>query len=586
MKEHLYSRVTRELMELVSIEQFSVNGVLKDDRLLVSGFTEGKVNVYVYDGGSLVKLNRGLIYAVAEASRDASRVVIARDVEFGREQSQIIILDPERPGFEQPIEDMKPLRILGIAYDDKLIVYSGSTMTEIALYVIDDEGVVKKITSYPRMAFVTDYKGDIAAGIGMFSGLRGRMDVFATYLDTGETIFYSPPDGSAETVRIMGDGKLLYAVERKRDSILMKLDLSSLEPEPVDFRHEDLKEFSPVGFNYLGFTKDGRILAVARKEGRSRIFVDGRLIEAPHGFYSSVYDWKDGFVASYSSVRTPPIVLFLDGKGGYKPLISGKVPEWLYNVIGDTNLVYVESYDGERVPVFYTISERAGKPGPTIVLVHGGPFSEDMDVWSTMAASLLAAGFNIVRPNYRGSTGYGNEWRLKIIGDPCGGELEDITSAARWAIDNGIASEIYVMGYSYGGYMTLCSLAKKPGLYKAGVAGASVVDWEEMYELSDSVFKNFIDMLFGGKRGLMKERSPITYAQYIRDPLAIIHSSNDTRTPLKPVLKMMQKLSERGFGFEAHIIPNMGHYISTADDVVKILLPAVLFLLRIRGEEK
>ena len=149
-----------------------------------------------------------------------------------------------------------------------------------------------------------------------------------------------------------------------------------------------------------------------------------------------------------------------------------------------------------------------------------------------------------------------------------------------YAVKSGIAdpNRVAIMGYSYGGYMTLLAMSKHPELWKCGVAGASVVDWEEMYGLSDAVFKKFIEVLFNGKKELFRERSPITYADNIKAPLCIVHPQNDTRTPLKPVLKLMNKLLEHGKTFEAHITPDMGHVINTIDDAVKILLPALIFL--------
>jgi dipeptidyl aminopeptidase/acylaminoacyl peptidase len=136
------------------------------------------------------------------------------------------------------------------------------------------------------------------------------------------------------------------------------------------------------------------------------------------------------------------------------------------------------------------------------------------------------------------------------------------------------------MGYSYGGYMTLWAMASKPDLYECGVAGASVADWEEMYELSDAVFKFFIETLFAGNRELLRERSPIHKIDSIRKPVCIIHPQNDTRTPLKPVLRLLSLMLEKGKVFEAHIIPDMGHVVNTVEDAMRILLPGIMFLHR------
>ena len=196
------------------------------------------------------------------------------------------------------------------------------------------------------------------------------------------------------------------------------------------------------------------------------------------------------------------------------------------------------------------------------------------------AAALAAAGFHVVQPNYRGSVGYGVEWTEKLIGDPCGMELEDVIAAARWARESGLASRLYIMGYSYGGFMTLCALTRKPGVFDAGVAGASVTDWGLMYELSDPAFKSFIEMIFAGRKDLWKERSPITHVEKLKEPVILVHPQNDTRTPLKPVLRFIEKASDLGKKIEAYIAPDMGHAVNRVEDVVKILLPAIMFLAR------
>ena len=134
------------------------------------------------------------------------------------------------------------------------------------------------------------------------------------------------------------------------------------------------------------------------------------------------------------------------------------------------------------------------------------------------------------------------------------------------------------MGYSYGGFMTFLATVKKPDVWDVGVAGAGIVDWDLTYELSDPIFKSFIDTLFDRNAELRKDRSAIHFVDNLKVPLCIIHPQYDTRTPLKPVLNYVYKLLEKRHPFEMHIIPEMGHTISRIDDIVKIVLPAILFL--------
>jgi dipeptidyl aminopeptidase/acylaminoacyl peptidase len=128
-----------------------------------------------------------------------------------------------------------------------------------------------------------------------------------------------------------------------------------------------------------------------------------------------------------------------------------------------------------------------------------------------------------------------------------------------------------VNGYSYGGYMTLLAMFRYSDLFKCGVAGAPVADWEEMYELSDAVFREFINILFDNRRELWKERSPSTYAENLKNPLCIIEPQNDSRTPLKPVLNLVEKLMKAGKTFELHVLPEAGHAIIVPDKLVWLL---------------
>ncbi|MCE4600848.1 MAG: S9 family peptidase [Desulfurococcales archaeon] len=577
---HPYARILDEIISLLNTDLYGLRGVI-GERLLVSALREGKTNVYTYDGSRLVKLNEKPVNGVLEAKYNVSKAIIMRDVAKGREQYMLYEIDPDAPGVEKPVEGVEPARILGGSYDDEVLVYGAATMAENAIFLVRD-GKRSKVATLPGFAAVIDHKWPIAVGIGALKPTTGKFQLFIADLEKGDVKIHERPDGSILMARIAPDDSIVYTLDRSDNAVLMKLDPATMEDSELSLPGDDLKEYKPVSFNYIGYTPGGSLIAVARKNGRSKIFLDGRLVKAPEGIHGAVYEWKGGLAVTHTSLSLPPRIIKLGGND-YEVLLTGSVPSNVTGALGSSGFALVESFDGERVPVFYLESNRASKPGPTVVLVHGGPFAEDADMWNVLAGGLALAGFHVLMVNYRGSTGYGERWRLKIIGDPCGGELEDIISATRWAMESGLASHVYIMGYSYGGYMTMCALTKKPGEYKAGVAGASVVDWREMYELSDAAFKSFIHMVFGGRTELWDDRSPINFVENLRDPLMIIHPQNDSRTPLKPVLRFMDKAAEHGKTFEAYIAPDMGHTVNTVEDALKILWPAVQFLLRQEG---
>jgi dipeptidyl aminopeptidase/acylaminoacyl peptidase len=580
-KVHPYAKLVKEALDLIGIEQYGLHGVVRGERLLVTGFLEGKVDAYLYDGSILHKLNREPIDFLAEAPYNSSRAIIGRDVGRGKETFMLYEIDLDEPGVEKEFKNMAPTRIFGVAYDEEKAVFSGVTEKGIAIFEYA-HGKTEKVIDSPGLAAVTSLRNNLVTGTGFFEGTPGKTELFWLDLEKKDFQIYTH-EGSVSNALVTPKSEIIFSVELKDHAELLKLNPKTMQVERLELPYKDLDNYKPISFINIDFLPNGSLMVIAQRDGRSKIFVDGKEIAGPVGYYTAAFMWKNTLVATYTNRSTPPRIISLKEDGKPETLLSGKLPEWFRDIFDTVDFHYVPSKDGLKVPTLVMFSKRAGKPGPTVILVHGGPWAEYLDSWSTIASSLVTAGYNVVMPNYRGSTGYGLDWRLKIVGDPCGMELEDIVSAAEWAREKGIASDLYIMGYSYGGYMTMCALTRKPGVFKAGVAGASVVDWEMMYGLSDPAFKQFIEILFAGKKELWRERSPINYIENLKEPLVIIHSQNDSRTPLQPILRFMSIALEKGKSFEAHIAPDMGHMVSTAEDVVNILLPALLFLERHRS---
>ena len=578
---HRLSRLLEEVIDLVSIELYGVSGVVEGERLLVTALREGAVHVYTYDGVGLRRLTRTPVSGVARPPYGSRRVVVYRDVARGRELHKLYWLDTVEGVEEEVHEAQKPARVLGVAHGDGgLVVYSAATMEGLGVYAVRG-GEHWKVADAPAIVFPTTVRGGLVAGLAFTGDPRGLTKPFTLDLGSGELRVHEPPvEGAVEAIEVDPGGRVLYSVAAEGGARLYRLDPSTGESveEPME---GDLAGYRPAGVRYIHYTPTGRLVVAAKREWRAALFLDGRRVPAPEGVVGQAFEWRGGLAFTHTSLEDPPRVLHHPYGGGWRVLLEGRRPWWLGEALGGRRLEWVPSAGGERVPVVVLESGRAPRPGPTVVLVHGGPFSEDMDAWNIFAAALAAAGFHVVMPNYRGSTGYGPRWMNLILGDPCGGDLEDVASAAEWARGSGLASRLYVMGYSYGGYMTLCALTRKPGLFEAGVAGAAVADWGEMYELSDQAFKMFIEILFAGRRELWGERSPAAHVASLSEPLCIVHPQNDSRTPLKPVLHFMEKALEAGKRFEAHIAPDMGHTVNTVEDVLKILLPAAEFLARI-----
>ena len=149
-----------------------------------------------------------------------------------------------------------------------------------------------------------------------------------------------------------------------------------------------------------------------------------------------------------------------------------------------------------------------------------------------------------------------NALKEKKVIDPMtpAGYLE----AMRRMVEKGIAQPdaVFVTGESYGGYLTLLALGKRPELWAGGMAGIAIADWSLIYEDSSDALRGYQRVLFGGtpeeKSEVYAKSSPITYADTLQAPLLVIQGSNDTRCPARQMQVYESKLKELGKQIEVH----------------------------------
>ena len=256
----------------------------------------------------------------------------------------------------------------------------------------------------------------------------------------------------------------------------------------------------------------------------------------------------------WNDSSTPNRLLELDGDSGefLRDVIdlSMDIPESI-----PWRSVSYHSTDGTAIQAWLATPKGAG-PFPTIVHTHGGPTAVQTRAWSPMSQAWLDHGFAFFSINYRGSVTFGYEFEHAIDGNLGDLEVEDIEAGVHWLIDQGIASPeaIFKTGGSYGGYLTLQSLGKKPDLWAGGMAVVAIADWTLMYEDQAGTLQGYQRSLFGGtpdeKPAAHRKASPITYAENIRADVLVIQGENDSRCPSRQMKVYEQKLKELGKSIE------------------------------------
>ena len=245
---------------------------------------------------------------------------------------------------------------------------------------------------------------------------------------------------------------------------------------------------------------------------------------------------------------------------------------------------HFENEHGQRVHGFLATPE-GEPPFPVVMLVHGGPTWLDMDRWHPDAQALVDAGFAVAMVNYRGSLGYGREWRDALIGNVGGPELEDVNAGLRDLVERAIADpeRAVIAGGSWGGYITLLELGKHPDFWLCGVAIVPVGDYEASYEESAPLLQAYDRALLGGAPrdvpDLMRDRNPIYFADEVRAPVLLVIGRNDSRCPFDQAMAYVEKLAAREHPHEVYVYET-GHSSLDVDERVRQARLILDFLAR------
>jgi dipeptidyl aminopeptidase/acylaminoacyl peptidase len=285
-----------------------------------------------------------------------------------------------------------------------------------------------------------------------------------------------------------------------------------------------------------------------------------------YGFYGENGTWfgHDGIVGQWQDARHPATVILLDRRSGNfvrELLAPGPVPPsrpW--------RSVTFTVDDGQPIQAWLAVPAGEG-PFPAVIETHGGPESVAMEAFAPRAQAWVDHGFAFLSVNYRGSTTFGREFKEAIWGRVGELEVRDIVAGRAWLVEQGIGrpTEIFLTGWSYGGYLTLQALGVAPGLWAGGMAGVAVADWVSQYEDENDVLRAYDRALFGGsptdKPDAYRRPSPLTYVEQVDAPVLIIQGRNDTRCPARQVELYETRMRELGKPIEV-IWFDAGHLAS------------------------
>jgi dipeptidyl aminopeptidase/acylaminoacyl peptidase len=222
--------------------------------------------------------------------------------------------------------------------------------------------------------------------------------------------------------------------------------------------------------------------------------------------------------------------------------------------------------DGLKIHGWLYCPETASKKA--IVYVHGGPTAHSEDAINPQIQYFASRGFNVLDPNYRGSTGYGVEFEDLIRVNGWGSdEQEDIFAGVRALITCGVAEKgrIGVTGTSYGGYSSWYAITKAPELFSAAVPICGMTDLVVDYETTRPDLRPYSEEMMGGSPkeapDRYYERSPINFVEQIKGKLMIVQGSHDPNVTPKNVEAVKKRLDKEKIKYELLVFQDEGHGI-------------------------
>jgi dipeptidyl aminopeptidase/acylaminoacyl peptidase len=231
----------------------------------------------------------------------------------------------------------------------------------------------------------------------------------------------------------------------------------------------------------------------------------------------------------------------------------------------------------------YRAPSHLKEAGPAVLSLHGGPEAQERPVFDQQHQMLAAAGMTVFAPNIRGSSGFGREFVHADDVHGRYGAFADVLAAAEHLVTEGIADadRIAVTGRSYGGYLTLASLAFSPGVFAAGIDICGMSDLLTFFRDSDPWIAAAAVSKYGHPeqdRALLADISPLASADRIDVPLLVVHGEHDTNVPVGESRKVVAALQALDRPAEYLELSGEGHLFRRADSRKQLARVMLRFL--------
>ncbi|XP_036389011.1 S9 family peptidase [Megalops cyprinoides] len=235
---------------------------------------------------------------------------------------------------------------------------------------------------------------------------------------------------------------------------------------------------------------------------------------------------------------------------------------------------------------------RSGVKVPLVVFAHGGPHSQFSAEWNVSSAALARVGFAVLMVNYRGSTGFGQDSILSLIGNIGNQDVKDVQRAVLSTLQNDATldpTKVAVMGGSHGGFLACHLIGQYPDFYRACAARNPVINAATLLGTSDIIDWRYssVGLQYSLDRlpspdalTTMFHLSPIAHASQIRTPVLLMLGGKDKRVSPHQGLELYRALKSRSSPVRLLWFAEDGHSLSRVDTQADCFLNVVLWFLQ------
>jgi dipeptidyl aminopeptidase/acylaminoacyl peptidase len=507
-----------------------------------------------------------------------------------------------------PDEDGAVLMTRVYLPDDRTSSHMGSSKRGIAVDRVDTQTLAVHTLEQPRedaVAYISDGRGTIRV-----IGVRSRRGALGDYESGNIAYYYRKIDSrdwlpmgevvgaehnGFEPVAVDHDANLAYGY-KKLDGrrALYTIALDGTLKEELVFARPDV---DVGGLNRIG--RRDRVVGVTYSDEFSHYHFLDPDFEKLLASLAKALPGRPGLHIVDSSMDENMLLIFAgsDHDPGVYYLFDKKLRQLetflvmrgeLEGVkLASVKPIQYQATDGTMIPGYLTLPPGVDTPKdlPAIVMPHGGPSARDYWRFDYLAQFYASRGYVVLQPNFRGSTGYGDDFFKQNGFRSWPTAIGDVLDAGKWLVAQGIANpdKLAIVGWSYGGYAALQAAVVDPSVFKAVVAIAPVTDLPELKEQHRQWSDFLVVNREIGEGPHVREGSPALNAAKIKVPVLLFHGEMDRNVPIRQSREMADRMKAAGVPHELVTWPDLDHQLDDSDARAEMLRKSDAFLRRVLG---